>query len=126
MFKLHHLPVHLTAPPAVSRSVCSRCGSELSSDPALLHDLITAACAHVAPLAAEGSAAGAVALSQEEREWVVEGLARAVAMLPADAASEAGQLLVRPLVQRAQSVISHGEYTLLHICVRLRRLHLCS
>jgi hypothetical protein len=95
--------------PPAPRSVCSRCGTELGSDTALLRDLIAAACAQVAPLPAEGSAAGHVALGQEEREWVVEGLARAVAVLPVDAAAEAGQMLVRPLVQRTQSIISHGE-----------------
>lgn len=102
--------------PLCPRSVCSRCGTELGSDPALLRDLIAAACAQVAPLPAEGAAAGHVALGQEEREWVVEGLARAVAVLPADAAAEAGQMLVRPLVRRAQSIISHGEVLLSAVC----------
>jgi hypothetical protein len=47
-------------------------------------------------------------MGQEERQAVVEGLARVVACLPRATASEAGLRLVHPLVARAQSVAQHG------------------
>jgi hypothetical protein len=89
------------------RSICSRCSSELRSPP-LLRGLMEAACQPVAPQPAAGQPAAAVPLPHDDRAAVVEGLARVVAALPEGSAPEAGQMLVQPLLQRAQAIISHG------------------
>ncbi|KAK9804313.1 hypothetical protein WJX72_006272 [[Myrmecia] bisecta] len=82
------------------RNLCTRASWRLR-DVSMLSGLIQAAERVLAP-----ASAGSSKLSQEDRQAVVEGLARIIAVLPQGEACQAGLLLTAPFVQRAQHLVA--------------------
>eukprot|EP00798_Chlamydomonas_sp_ICE-L_P007351 gene7351-474_t len=89
------------------RNVCVRCKDQLCGGTALT-GLMDLAARAVAPAPAPGTLAASVAMELDDRLAVVEGLARVIAGLPPATAAEAGLYLIRPIVERAQSLAHAG------------------
>ncbi|KAF8069517.1 IPO13 [Scenedesmus sp. PABB004] len=109
---LHGLgsPVSAHAAAGGFKLLCVRCAPRLASAP-VIAGLAGVAAAAVAPPPPPGQVAGDAALALEDRQAVLDGLARVVTLLPPADATEAALSLQAPHLARGAAIIGHGSAT---------------
>lgn len=90
------------------RSICIRCSEQLKA-PSLLTQLMDVSMSMVASLPPDHQVPRLPGCTQEDRQSVVEGLAKVIATLPAEEATEAAKKLAQPLLSRCTSVLQYAS-----------------
>ncbi|KAF6233353.1 hypothetical protein COO60DRAFT_1653821 [Scenedesmus sp. NREL 46B-D3] len=90
--------------------LCMRCAARLCSAP-VVQSLAAVAAAAVAPAPAAGQVASYVSMPLEDRQAIVEGLARVITLLNPQDVVDSALSIQQPHLARTQSIISHGSST---------------
>ncbi|WIA30245.1 hypothetical protein OEZ86_000336 [Tetradesmus obliquus] len=90
--------------------LCMRCAARLCSAP-VVQSLAAVAASAIAPAPLAGQVASYVAMPLEDRQAIVEGLARVVTFLGPQDVNDSALNIQQPHLARTQSIISHGSST---------------